>query len=404
MTVVAVDVFTVTTTSDTDTNPGNDLTLSEAIADANSDSNPVLIDFAPDVLAAGTYTLTGDLPAITAANVTIEGGGLTLDAAGHRGLFVSSGNVTIDDLIIANAKAAGAAGQNALSGGGGGGGGGAAGLGGGLFVGKDANVTLSDVAFQNDSATGGAGGTGVLPVCIKTGALADNVPARDLRISPNHAMYLAGVLIEAKDLLNGISIVQEQAVDTLEYFHVELDSHDVILAEGALSESFIDDDNRGMFHNAHEFETLYSQVHPAPASYCAPRLDEGYEVEEVRQRLAARAGLAGSAGTPGLGALHGYVDRIRATAIFGWAQNGDAPEAPVCLDIYTDGKLIGRVLANSYRDDLKRAGLGSGRHAFAFTPPAGVMLDPATVEVRRSLDGARLPLPDHHLYRRASRA
>src|ERR1700730_9351929 len=109
MTVVAVDVFTVTTTSATDTDPGNDLTLSEAIADANSDSNPVLIDFAPDVLAAGTYTLTGDLPAITAANVTIEGGGLTLDAAGHRGLFVSSGNVTIDDLIIAKAKAAGAA-------------------------------------------------------------------------------------------------------------------------------------------------------------------------------------------------------------------------------------------------------------------------------------------------------
>ena len=259
MTVVAVDVFTVTTTSDTDTNPGNDLTLSEAIADANSNSNPVLIDFAPDVLAAGTYTLTGDLPAITAANVTIEGGGLTLDAAGHRGLFVSSGNVTIDDLIIANAKAAGAAGQNALSGGGGGGGGGAAGLGGGLFVGKDANVTLSDVAFQNDSATGGAGGTGVLPVCIKAGALGDNVPARDLWISPNHAMYSRrGVLIEAKDLLNGISIVQAQAVETLEYFHIELDSHDVIIAEGALSESFIDDDNRGMFHNAHEYETLYS--------------------------------------------------------------------------------------------------------------------------------------------------
>jgi hypothetical protein len=45
--------------------------------------------------------------------------------------------------------------------------------------------------------------------------------------------------------------VQAERIDKIEYFHIELDSHDVILAEGALSESFIDDDSRGMFHNAH---------------------------------------------------------------------------------------------------------------------------------------------------------
>jgi hypothetical protein len=453
--------YIVTATSDSDTNP-NDLTLTQAIQDADAHPGST-ITFAPDVT---TYSLVGDLPDIS-ANVTIEGNGVTLDAAGHRGLFVSSGSVAIDDLLIVNAEAQGARGQDSTYStagfGGGGGGGGGAGLGGGLFVGSGASVTLSDVTFQNDSATGGAGGNGsqqlanragsggaggafrgnaggasgdskgkgaggsagfgagggggggsvfeladapdqpplfvggggnggssFLPVCIKAGALADNVPERDLWISPNHAMYLAGVLIEAKDLINGVSIVQEQAVDMLEYFHVELDSHDVIIAEGALSESFIDDDNRGMFHNAHEFETLYSQEQPAPASYCAPRLDEGYEVEEVRQRLALRTGLPRFADAPQLGALRGHIDRIRATSISGWAQNSDTPEAPVCLDIHADGKLIGRVLANSYRDDLKRAGLGSGRHAFTFTAPAGIALAAGTVEVRRSLDGAVL--------------
>ena len=96
----------------------------------------------------------------------------------------------------------------------------------------------------------------ILPICIKAGALDDNVPHRDLWISPHHAMYLriGGVLIEAKDLVNGVTIVQAERVENVEYFHVELETHDVIIAEGALSETFLDDDSRGMFHNAHEYD------------------------------------------------------------------------------------------------------------------------------------------------------
>ena len=238
----------------------------------------------------------------------------------------------------------------------------------------------------------------ILPICIKAGALDDNVPRRDLWISPHHAMYLETVLIEAKDLINGVSIVQAERVDKVEYFHIELDTHDVIIAEGALSESFIDDDSRGMFHNAHEYCALYPDVPADPARYCAPRLDEGYEVEAVRRGIAQRAGLLRAADGPRTGELRGYIDLVSETCIAGWAQNADHPEAPVCLDIYTGGRLIGQVLANCNRDDLKRAGLGSGRHAFIFKPPADFasVLDP--VEVRRSLDGAALP-PSAHVKR-----
>ncbi len=202
----------------------------------------------------------------------------------------------------------------------------------------------------------------------------------------------AGVLIEAKDLINGASIVQAERVETLEYFHIELETHDVIIAEGALSESFIDDDSRGLFHNAHDYETLYAKEHAASAQFCAPRLDEGYEVEAVRQRLALRAGLAGAADATRLGALRGYVDRIRASGIAGWAQNTESPEAPVCLDIFADGELIGQTLANVYRMDLEHAGFGSGRHGFEFTPSAGLSFSAAAIEVRRSLDGAVVEL------------
>src|SRR6202034_3293406 len=56
----------------------------------------------------------------------------------------------------------------------------------------------------------------------------------DLWISPNHAMYFeetdaGGVLIEAKDLINGVSIVLAERVEQIEYFHVELETHDVII-------------------------------------------------------------------------------------------------------------------------------------------------------------------------------
>jgi hypothetical protein len=244
----------------------------------------------------------------------------------------------------------------------------------------------------------------ILPVCIKAGALADDVPKRDLWISPNHALYLDGVLIEAKDLINGVSIVQAERVEQVEYFHIELDTHEVIIAEGALSESFIDDDSRGMFHNAHEYGVLYPAAATAVARYCAPRLDEGYQLQTIRERIAVRAGLSASNDEPRLATLRGFVDLISAQTIEGWAQNIDHPEAPVCLDIFADSRLIGRTLANRYREGLERKGFGSGHHSFAFMPPAELVFAPDTVEVRRSLDGAPLPRSAHAKKERLSAA
>ena len=231
----------------------------------------------------------------------------------------------------------------------------------------------------------------ILPVCIKAGALADGVPRRDLWISPNHAMYLDGLLIEAKDLVNGESIVQAAHAEQVDYFHIELATHDVIIAEGALSETFVDDDNRGLFHNAQEHRTLYPDSARAAPQYCAPRPAQGYAVEQVCRRIAQRAANGVGAEAHAL-PLRGYVDVIGARRIAGWAQNPDHPEAPVCLDIHVGGQLIGRALANQYRDDLARAGVGSGRHAFEFILPAGLVFERNSVEVRRSLDGARLQL------------
>jgi len=261
----------------------------------------------------------------------------------------------------------------------------------------DAVVTMSGAARpikwigrRSYSGRFALGHKDILPVCIEAGAIEDNVPRRDLWISPHHAMYLGGVLIEAIDLVNGLTIIQATEIERVEYFHIELETHDIIIAEGSLSESFVDDDSRGMFHNAHEFVSLYPGEMDAAPRYCAPRCKEGYELESVRRRLALRAGAQMARGGSAIGAVRGYVDTIGVGRIAGWAQNVDHPEAPVCLDIYVDGRLVGRTLANRYRSDLEQAGFGSGCHGFQFAAPLDLELTVDTLEVRRSLDGAAL--------------
>ena len=69
----------------------------------------------------------------------------------------------------------------------------------------------------------------VWPVRIRPDAFADDVPCRDLLLSPDHAVHAEGVLIPIRCLVNGRSIVQ-QAVRKITYWHLELPAHDIVLA------------------------------------------------------------------------------------------------------------------------------------------------------------------------------
>ena len=134
----------------------------------------------------------------------------------------------------------------------------------------------------------------VQPIRFRAGSLEDGLPRRDLLVSPEHAMFIDGLLIPARCLVNGTTIVRERGLDQVDYYHVELNSHDVLLAEGAPSESFLDDDSRGMFHNASEFAALYPDGF-APGEFCAPKVEDGYQLEAIRRRLAASGEVAQAA-------------------------------------------------------------------------------------------------------------
>ena len=130
----------------------------------------------------------------------------------------------------------------------------------------------------------------VRPVIIRAGAFDQTMPRRDLVVSPDHALLVDGVLISAGKLINGASIVQDFAASKVRYFHVELDQHDVLLAEGMPAESFLDTGDRDQFANASDVVVLHANfgAKRMQTDLCMPFMESGPAIAAIRRRLIAR--------------------------------------------------------------------------------------------------------------------
>ena len=101
----------------------------------------------------------------------------------------------------------------------------------------------------------------VWPIRIEANTFGPGLPSRSLFLSPDHGVYFNEVLIPVKYLINGDTIARVQ-VDAVTYYHVELTSHDIVLAEGLPTESYLDCGDRNSFANGPSAVRLFASFGP----------------------------------------------------------------------------------------------------------------------------------------------
>jgi aryl-phospho-beta-D-glucosidase BglC (GH1 family) len=348
----------------------NEVLLATTTANASGNWSYTLngLSYGVHIIVAGESlpTVDGTIAATTFDLVAPSVGGATCFAAGTH-ILTPNGEVAVEHLRIGDS----------------------------IQTWDGASQTIKWIGRRSYDGRYIAGQHLMLPITIKKDALADGMPARDLTVSPGHAIYVDGALIPAWRLVNGLSVVQAEAVQSVTYIHIELADHDLIVAEGCPTESFLDASLRHQFQNVSEYYALGFDDLSGRIS-CAPRVEGGFLLQAIQERINKRAGLAAQPKTPGR--LRGYIDQAVPGLVTGWAQCEAAPETPVCLDILVDGRRAARVLANYYRKDLRDAQLGSGCHAFQASLPLELA---GNFEVRRSEDQAMLAMTEEAALRAA---
>ena len=158
------------------------------------------------------------------------------------------------------------------------------------------------------------------PVRVMAGAFGDNRPARDLFLSPGHAVCLniiEEVFVPVGELVNNATIAAVE-VDEVTYWHVELQSHDVLLAEGMGCESYMDAGNRGWFWGGDGVADP-ERIEASLEAYARPFVNDPASIEAIRRRLSTLAGGLGWTQTADVD-LHLLVDGTRVDPVI----DGDA--------------------------------------------------------------------------------
>lgn len=131
----------------------------------------------------------------------------------------------------------------------------------------------------------------VRPVVVAKGALGNGVPYRDLYVTPDHAFFFDDILINASALVNDISIYYAPLsifADGYIVYHIETELHEVIIAEGALAETFVDYGLRSAFDNFADYPANAGSG-PVIAELPYPRISSARLVpDRVRRKLEVR--------------------------------------------------------------------------------------------------------------------
>lgn len=130
----------------------------------------------------------------------------------------------------------------------------------------------------------------LMPVRFATGSLGDGLPHTDLTVTADHGMLVDGVICHAGALVNGTTITWVPLAkmgDRYTVYHVETEVHEIIFANGAPAETYIDNVSRRAFDNFTEYKALYGDE-PEMLELPYPRAMSARQVpQRITRRLAA---------------------------------------------------------------------------------------------------------------------
>lgn len=131
------------------------------------------------------------------------------------------------------------------------------------------------------------------PVRILKNAIAEGVPYKDMLITAEHCLFFNGKFVPARMLVNGISVFYDKSLTSYDYYHIETEQHSVIIADGMLTESYLDTGNRRTFRQDGGLATLTGRQKTWSEDAAAPLCVSRSFVEPIFHDIELRAQSAG---------------------------------------------------------------------------------------------------------------
>ncbi|GBR28376.1 hypothetical protein AA0473_1728 [Acetobacter orleanensis NRIC 0473] len=127
------------------------------------------------------------------------------------------------------------------------------------------------------------------PVRVLKDAISDGVPYKDMLITAEHCLFFRGSFMPVRMLVNNVSIFYDKSITGYDYYHVETSQHAVMMADGVLTESYLDTNNRGSFAQTGSVATLSTGRRTWMQHGAAPLTVARENVEPIFHALMARA-------------------------------------------------------------------------------------------------------------------
>mgnify|MGYP001195369858 FL=1 len=127
------------------------------------------------------------------------------------------------------------------------------------------------------------------PVRILKDAIADGVPFKDMLITAEHSLFFDGKFVPVRMLVNGRSIFYDTSITSYDYYHIETEDHSVIMADGMLTESYLDTGNRRLFRQNRRIVSIPRNRNLSWNEAVAPLAVSRDVVEPLFRQIEARA-------------------------------------------------------------------------------------------------------------------